>query len=48
MATDLSRLQVEQLALIMQFLYQQGFDLDTVKRAADAWWQTKKEVPRGE
>jgi hypothetical protein len=29
------------LALVMQFLYERGFDLDTVKRAADAWWQIK-------
>jgi hypothetical protein len=26
---------------VMQFLYSLGFDLDTVKRAADAWWQIK-------
>jgi hypothetical protein len=35
------RKQAEQLAHVMQFLYSLGFDLDTVKRAADAWWQIK-------
>jgi hypothetical protein len=35
------RKQAEQLAYVMQFLYSLGFDLDTVKRAADAWWQIK-------
>jgi hypothetical protein len=35
------RKQAEQLAYVMQFLYSMGFDLDTVKRAADAWWQIK-------
>jgi hypothetical protein len=35
------RKQAVQLAYVMQFLCSLGFDLDTVKRAADAWWQIK-------
>ncbi len=37
--------RVEQLAYIMSFLYGLGFDLETVKRAADAWWSVKASAP---
>ena len=33
--------RVEQLAYIMSFLHSLGFDLEAVKRAADAWWAVK-------
>ncbi len=33
--------RIEQLAYIMAFLQNLGFDLETVKRAADAWWAMK-------
>lgn len=44
MAKPLTERQVEQLALLMQFLYELGFDLATVKHAADCWWQVKDGV----
>ena len=37
----LSKTQVEALAYVMQFLHSLGFDLRTVKHAADAWWKVK-------
>ena len=33
--------RVEQLAYVMSFLHSLGFDLETVKQAADAWWAMK-------
>jgi hypothetical protein len=46
-AHALERRQVEQLAYIMQFLYELGFDVATVKRAADAWWEIKSQSASG-
>ena len=38
---ELTRDQVEQLAIVMKWLHSQGFTLDMVKRAAEAWWSTE-------
>lgn len=37
--------QVQTLALIMKFLQAHGYDLETVKHAADAWWQMTTIAP---
>jgi hypothetical protein len=36
---DLTKQQAETLALVMKFLQTHGYDLETVKRAADGWWE---------
>lgn len=33
--------RVKQLAYIMSYLHSLGFDLETVKQSADAWWAMK-------
>jgi hypothetical protein len=33
-----------QIALIMKYLWQQGLDRDTVKKAVDAWWDMKEKA----
>ena len=32
------------IALIMKYLWQQGFDRESVKKAADAWWDMKEKA----
>jgi hypothetical protein len=32
------------LAVIMKYLWEQGFDREKVKQAADAWWQMKEQA----
>lgn len=33
----------EQLAYIMEYLWQQGFDKKRIKKAVDIWWQIKEQ-----
>ena len=35
-------LRTEALALIMKYLWKQGYDKEMVKKAVDAWWQMKE------
>jgi len=32
----------EQLALVMEYLWQQGVDKERVKKAVDIWWAIKE------
>ena len=38
----ITSLRTEALALIMKYLWKQGYDKEMVKEAADAWWQMKE------
>jgi len=33
---------LEQLAIILEYLYQLGVDKETIKKAVDIWWKIKE------
>jgi len=43
-AKIVNALRTSALAIIMKYLWEQGYDKETVKKAADAWWDMKGEA----
>jgi hypothetical protein len=39
----MTKMQNEQLAYILEYLYKEGFDKKLVKKAVDIWWSIKEE-----
>jgi len=37
----MTKMQNEQLAYILEYLYKEGFDKKLVKKAVDIWWDIK-------
>lgn len=42
----MSAAQIEQIAIVMAYLYEHGFTKSDIKRAVDAWWKVKQERPK--
>jgi hypothetical protein len=38
----MTKMQNEQLAYILEYLYKEGFDKNYLKKAVDIWWQIKR------
>ena len=41
---QVNALRTQALAIIMKFLWENGYDKEMVKKAADAWWDMKEKA----